>query len=392
LRVLSLSTLYPNPARPGLGQFVARSLEAAAQHGDVDLTVVNPIGLPPWPLSRHSRYAGLADLPAVASEGGLTVLRPRFRLYPKVGAASNPRRICDAVLPLVRRLHAESRFDLIDAQFFFPDGPAAARIASELGLPFSIKARGADIHHWGTQPRTGPQVLAAARQATGLLAVCEALKADMVELGVPGDKIVVHYTGLDHERFRPIERRAARDMVAQKFGLPTEAPLLVTTGALIPRKGQADAIKSLPQLPGAILALAGRGESEGHLRRLAAELGVSDRVHFLGQVGHEDLPALLAAADAMVLLSASEGLANAWIEALACGTPIVITDSGGAREVVRDPSAGRVVIRGPESVSTAVRELFENPPAQAAVAKNAAGFNWVANGAELVAYWSTLIR
>jgi teichuronic acid biosynthesis glycosyltransferase TuaC len=58
---------------------------------------------------------------------------------------------------------------------------------------------------------------------------------------------------------------------------------------------------------------------------------VAERVGFLGAVPHEDLPALYCAADVMALPSASEGLANAWVEALACGTPIAISDVGGAR-------------------------------------------------------------
>nr|GFD60409.1 hypothetical protein [Tanacetum cinerariifolium] len=72
-----------------------------------------------------------------------------------------------------------------------------------------------------------------------------------------------------------------------------------------------------------------------------------DRVRLIGAVPHAALPELLAAADVMALASASEGLANAWVEALSCGTPIVITDAGGAREVVTSEAAGRVADRAP---------------------------------------------
>jgi glycosyltransferase involved in cell wall biosynthesis len=387
LRVLSLSTLFPNAAQPSLGPFVASAMRAVAARGDVDLVMVNPLGTPPWPLSLHPRYA---DLRAVAEQSRLSelaVLHPRFRLIPKLGAQSNPARIAKAVLPLARRLHAKRPFDLIDAQFFFPDGPAAARIARALGLPLTIKARGADIHHWGTQPRSGPQVLAAAQQAAGLLAVSEALKADMVALGMPGERIEVHYTGLDHDRFRPLDRRQARLALAERQGIAPLGPLLVSTGALIARKGQRFVVEALAQLPGSQLALAGKGEDEPELRALAASLGVAEQVHFLGHVAHDALPLLLAAGDAMVLPSASEGLANAWIEALACGTPLVITDSGGAREVVQDGSAGRVVERSAEAVAAGVRELLADPPDQAAVAANAARFSWEANAEALVKFW-----
>ncbi len=389
LRVLSLSTLFPNPAVPSLGPFVASQMQAAAARGDVDLVMVNPLGIPPWPLSRHPRYARLREIAPVSRLGALTVHHPRFTLIPRIGAQSNAARIARGLLPLARRLHAEQPFDLVDAQFFFPDGPAAARIAAALGLPLTVKARGADIHHWGTLPKSGPQVLAAARQAAGMLAVSEALKGDMAALGIPGDRITVHYTGLDHARFRPVARETARAEIAGSLGIPVDGPLLAATGALIERKGQRLAIEALARLGrGDVrLALAGKGADEGALRALARERGLEARVHFLGQVGHDRLPLLLAAADAMVLPSASEGLANAWVEALACGTPLVIPPIGGAREVVADDSAGRIAERTPEGIAGALGDLLAAPPDQAAVAAHAARFSWEANAATLVAFW-----
>ena len=390
MRVLSISTLFPNPARPLFGIFVANSMKALAARG-VDLVMVNPIGLPPWPLSRREPYAGQRSIGDRSDLEGLTVHHPRFALIPKIGGDSNPARIAAAVLPMARRLHAEKPFDLVDAQFFFPDGPAAARIARALGLPLSIKARGADIHYWGSRPKARSQMLAAAGQAAGLLAVARALADDMAELGMPGDRITVHYTGLDHDRFKPLPRSEARARFAELAGFA--GPLLASVGALIPRKGQAFAIEALalPGLQHAHLALAGAGEDEPRLRDLAGRLRLGDRVHFLGQVDHARLPALLAAADVMVLPSASEGLANAWIEALACGTPLVIPDIAGAREVVQSPSAGRIAARDAGAIAAAVAELLAEPSSQAAVAANAAGFSWAANAERLEAHYRRML-
>jgi glycosyltransferase involved in cell wall biosynthesis len=96
----------------------------------------------------------------------------------------------------------------------------------------------------------------------------------------------------------------------------------------------------------------------------------------------------MAAADVVVLPSEREGLANVWIEALACGTPLVIPDIGGAREVVRSPEAGRIAARSPEAIAGAVRELLDARADQATVAAHAARFSWDANAAELVAFWT----
>jgi len=298
------------------------------------------------------------------------------------------------VLPLARRLHAQAPFDLVDAQFFYPDGPAAARIARALGLPLSIKARGADIHYWGAKPRARAHILEAGGQASGLLAVCAALADDMAAIGLPRDKIELHYTGLDRDRFRPMQHAQLRRRLARELGiaLPDGAPVLASVGALIPRKGQSLVIEALSYLPEAtILLLVGRGADEEALRALARERGVEDRVHALGSLGHDLLPLVLSAADAMVLPSASEGLANAWVESLACGTPLVITDAGGAREVVTAPEAGRIVARDPLAIAEGVRALLADPPARDDVAALADRFSWQANAAALDDYYRRLL-
>jgi len=375
LRVLSIATLFPDAARPNFGLFVERSLRALAQQPGIELSVVAPLGLPPFPLSLHPRYSALRHLARRESGDGLTVHRPRFALVPKIGTRLNPAAIARAVLPIARAV----RPDIIDAQFFYPDGPAAMRVAKALGLPFSVKARGADISHFGHDPASRSQLLEAAGGAAGLLAVSEAMRRDMAAIGIDPAKVMVHYTGIDTGRFAPGDRAAAR--AALGIG---DAPTILTVGALIPRKGQALVIEALTALPGVHYRLAGAGEEEGRYRALAQRLGVADRVHLMGPVANADLPALYRAADAVVMPSQSEGLANAWVEALACGTPIVISDAGGAAELVTGPVAGRIAERAPEAIAAAVADILADPPLPSAVAASLGGrFNWDRNGREL---------
>lgn len=383
LRVLSIATLFPDATRPDFGGFVERSLREAAKDDAIDLTVVAPLGLPPWPLSAHPRYAALANLPHVELRHGLTVHRPRFRLLPGLSGRWNPALIARAVMPLARQLAP----DLIDAQFYYPDGPAAMRIGAKLGVPFIAKARGADISHWGHRNHSAEQIRATAVAAARSLAVSEALKADMAALGMDADKIAVHYTGLDHDRFRPLDRTAA------KTARGLSGPVLLCVGALIERKRQDLVIAALRDLPGATLLIAGRGEREADYRALARDLGVAGRVQFLGPVANADLPALYAAADVTVMPSNSEGLANAWVESLACGTPLVITDAGGARELVRDPVAGRIVGWDVEEIVAAVSAILADPSTQAAVSATVRDrFDWGRNGRELAAHWKSVAQ
>ncbi|WP_086740271.1 glycosyltransferase [Erythrobacter colymbi] len=388
--VLALSTLYPNPVNPRFGTFVARSLEALAKRGDWRVTLVNPIGLPPLALGR---YRPLADLPAVSVEGGITIHRPRFTLIPRIGARRNAAAIAAAVLPLAKRIHAETPVDVIDAQFFFPDGPAAAQIAGALGLPLSIKARGSDITLWGKEGFARRQMLDAAAAATGLLAVSEDLAGQMAALGMDRGKITLHYTGLDRDRFRPFDHPQLRRQLSEELGfaLPDKAPLLACVGALIERKGQAIAIAALKSIPETRLILIGKGEDEARLRALAASEGLAERVYFAGSIDHDLLPLILSAADAMVLPTVSEGLANAWVEALACGTPVVTSDVGGARELINSDTAGRLVPRTPEAVAAAVNDILAAPPPREAVAALTESFSWDANAAALAAHYERLV-
>jgi teichuronic acid biosynthesis glycosyltransferase TuaC len=377
LRVLTLSSLFPNAAQPVLGVFVERQTAALVALDDVEVQVVAPVGLPPWPLSLHPHYRPRQSLARAESWQGLTVHRPCFRVWPRIGEAGAARAMARALLPMLKDLRRSFRFDVIDAQYFWPDGPAAMILARELGLPFSIKARGSDISYWPSRPGIGEQLVAAANAASGLLAVSSALRDDMIALGMPGDRIRVHYTGVDLDRFRSVDRAAAK----RRLGI--EGPLLVSAGALIPRKGQAITIEALRRIPGATLLLIGDGPDRPALERLAERHGVQDRARFLGSQPHEALPELLGAADVSVLPTASEGLANVWVESLACGTPVVTTAVGGAREAIDRPEAGRLVARAPGAVAAAVNELLNTPTAAGQVRQAAERFSWQRNAAEL---------
>lgn len=379
LRVLTLSTLFPDATRPNFGVFVERQTLGLAAHPEVALTVVAPIGVPRWPLSARGRYRSFAAIPERERWKGLEVYRPRFPVLPGTGGRFHVSALIRALRPVLDGLY----FDVIDASFFFPDGPAAVALGRHYGVPVSIKARGADIHHWGAVPATRRQVRAAARAADGLLAVSEAMADDMVALGMPRPR--VHYTGVDLDRFVPVERAVA------KAALGVAGPLVVSVGALIPRKGHAVVIDAVARLPGVTLWIAGEGPERAALHARIAAAGIGDRVRLLGAVPHGELPALLAAADVSALASSSEGLANAWVESLACGTPVVVADAGGARELVSG-AAGRIVAREAEAFAEAIGALLAAPPAAEAVRAAASRFTWQANTEALFDHLSGLVR
>jgi teichuronic acid biosynthesis glycosyltransferase TuaC len=376
LRVLTLATLFPNSAQPTLGVFVERQTLGLAALDGIEVEVVSPVGMPPWPLSHHPHYATRVSLPRREQWKGLSVHRPRYRVLPLVGHRRTPQLMARALLPLLQEIRRRFDFDVIDAEFFWPDGPAAAELSKKLGVPFSIKARGADIGFWGKAKASRGQIAAAARTSGGMLAVSKALRDDMVALGMPGEKIAVHYTGIDLDRFAPRDKKEAKTA----FGVG--GPLLVSVGALIPRKGQMLAIEALRALPEATLILAGDGPDRARLEKAAAETGVAGRVRLLGGISHEEVARLMAAADVMVLPCVSEGLANVWVEALASGTPVVTSNIPGASEAI-SPDVGRLVPRDASAIAEAVRELLQTPPSSKALRNAATRFSWDRNAREL---------
>ncbi|MET0373020.1 MAG: glycosyltransferase, partial [Rhizorhabdus sp.] len=334
---------------------------------------------------RHPVYRAISQLPAREQWKGLDVYRPQFPTLPIVGGRLNPWSIWWTLLPLLDAIRADFPFDAIDAEFFYPDGPAAVLLGQRFGVPVSIKARGSDIHMWGAKPACRRVIVKAGQAADGLLAVSAALRDDMIAMGLPGERIGVHYTGVDRTMFRPQDRRAA------KAALGVEGPLVVTAGNLIPLKGQGQVIEAMRALPGVSLLIAGRGPEHDRLAAQIAAGGLGNRARLLGALPHDQLPGLYAAADVVALPSASEGLANVWVEALACGTPVVITNVGGAREVVDRPAAGRLVERTAEAVAAGISEVLANPASQAEVAATVRDFSWERNSATLYAHLKGLV-
>jgi glycosyltransferase involved in cell wall biosynthesis len=149
--------------------------------------------------------------------------------------------------------------------------------------------------------------------------------------------------GVDSERFRLIDRTVAR----RQLGLPEDARLLVSVGHLSPRKGFHRVIQSLPLVvetcPDLRLAIVGgKGAEEDNsaeLHALARDLGVADRVLFVGAQPPDHIASWFGAADLFVLASDFEGCPNVVLEAMACGRPVVATKVGDVEAMV-PPFAG----------------------------------------------------
>ena len=191
------------------------------------------------------------------------------------------------------------------------------------------------------------------RRAVRVVANAAAVRGHFVAQGVPGDKIVVLPNLLDLEE----QDRLAAVPFARAKELPVGRRLVVVN-RLDPEKNAGLLIEALPlvrnEFSDAVLVVAGAGRDMPALRAQAAALGVADAVCFLGEI--HDVPALLPLCEIGALVPIrNEGLSNTILEYMAAGLPVLATDCGGNRELVRDGVTGRLVPVGADA-DTVARE------------------------------------
>lgn len=372
MRILTLTTLYPNAAMPAHGVFVENRLRALLREGGIEAKVVAPVPWFPFRQSVFGKYAAFAAAPQAETRHGIEVTHPRYLLPPKIGMTWAVSALTRCFERAARRLIAEGwDFDLIDAHYYYPDGVAAVEVARHLGKPVTVTARGTDINLIPSYPRQRRMILDAADKADASVTVCKALKDEMVTLGAEPEKIHVLRNGVDLDLFRD----AAREETRQRLGL--SGTVLLSVGHLIERKGHGLIIEALKDLPEATLVIAGAGPDRASLQALVHKLGLNERVIFTGALPHEELPALYSAADVLVLASSREGWPNVLLEAMACGTPCVATPVWGSGEVVAAPEAGRLTKeRSADSIVAAVQNVLSNPPDRRDTRAYAEQFSW----------------
>ena len=343
--IVVLSSLFPSSRQPGAGLFIReRMFRVGAQ---LPLSVVAPT---PWfPLQgliRRWRPGFRPGAPAHEKQNGFDVWFPRFLSLPGMLKGLDGLAMAVAALPRLWLLRRAGRLDLIDAHFGYPDGYAATLLGRWLKVPVAITLRGTEQRH-AQDAALAPRLALALRRATQLIAVSQSLRRVALVLGVAADKACVVGNGVDLQRFSPLVKSEAR----RALGLLPDGPVLVSVGGLVERKGFHRVIELLPALrarfPGLVYLVVGGPSPEGdigtELRRQVAELGLGDAVRFLGPLPPDRIREPLSAADVFVLATRNEGWANVFLEAMACGLPVVTTDVGGNAEVVCRPELGTVV-------------------------------------------------
>lgn len=374
MKILVFTSLYPNNMRPTHGVFVKERMTAVSRLPGWQVTVVAPVPyFPPLRLGRRWLYSQVARKEMIE---GVEVHHPRYLMIPKVAMALHGPLMFLSLWRFVRNLHRERCFDLIDAHYVYPDGFAGVCLGRALGLPVVVSARGTDVNLFARFPLIRAYLSHTLRRAHMSIAVCQALKKAMVELGVPADKVVVVPNGVDERKFFPLPKEEAR----AKLGLPAGA-IILSVGHLIPRKGFDSVIRALSLLRernrrDAQLIIVGEGQERHRLIELARSLGLADNVRLVGGIPHEHLGTWYSAADVFCLASSREGWPNVVLESMACGTPVVATAVWGTPEVVTSREVGLLVEANESAIAGTLAYALEKPWNRKAIVEYAREHSW----------------
>lgn len=286
-----------------------------------------------------------------------------------------------ALLTTIRTLARQRGSDLVVLDPVANTTPLVGR----LPLPHAVIVHGAEVVVPASLPFVQLAVRRSLRTASLVIAAGDYPAAAAQEAaGRPVSTVVVP-PGVDAQRFSPLPG-SQRAGVRRRWGIPEDAPLVVSLSRLVPRKGMDRLIEAAAIMagehPGLQVLIAGDGRDRQRLQRRIDELGAP--VRLCGRVGDAEMPELVGAADVFAMLCRSrwlgleqEGFGIVFLEAAACGVPQVAGDSGGARDAVADGVSGVVVDRptDPAAIAAAIGGLLADDDrrrAMGAAARNRA--------------------
>ncbi len=377
MKLLTISTLFPNSVEEKHGIFVETRLKHLVQkYPDIEHTVIAPVPWFPFESSIFPQYSKYSKVPDIEVRNDVTIYHPRYLVIPKIGMTVTPHTLAFAIeRQLLRLIHSGHSFDLIDGHYYYPDGVAIEKVASKLKIPFTVTARGTDINLIPEYEKPKQQIINVMNKANHNLAVCEALRQEMITIGAKPETVTTLRNGVDLSLFSFYDE-SKQLILRNKLDLPANVPLLMSVGFLIERKGHHLIIEALLNHPTAYLVIAGTGPDLHKLQEQVVELKLGKRVLFVGGLPQEQLSEYYGAADALILASSREGWANVLLEAMASGTPVVATNVWGTPEVVASPIAGVLVDRDSESISEGISDVLNSSYSRLQTRQYAEKFNW----------------
>ena len=367
IRVLYLAPLRARADQMTLLSFVDEEIGALADRGVEPFLITLPMdgqplpggvhGIPVLSKKRIGQYPGLFSF---VKKHWALVRRAPIRKGEDLRDAVHALRMEQFISSVARR----EGIDLLHSHFGWPGGFGGVLAGLETSTPVVCTMHGMDVlldPSIGYGQRQSPFFEGALRVSLGsadhTIYVSNFIYRQAVPLGAVSERSSVIDRGVNLQRFRPPAETAR---LREQLGISTPH-MILTVGRLIPRKGIDDILRALALLERRdfTLVVCGEGEGLSELRNLSRQAGLENHVRFSGWVGRQRIADFFSACDLFVLGSRLEALGNVLLEAMACGKPVVCTDSGGPPEVVAHQRTGFVVpVRDSWAMSRRIGELL----------------------------------
>ncbi len=389
LKVATITHLFPNPIQPVLGVFVLHRVKAMARYLSVE--VIAPVGWLPKGISKRPKV-----VPKLRIEDGLQIYHPRY-ISPPVLKPLESLFFFAGTLSLFFLRHQKVGFNVLDTHFGYPDAPAVWILSRLFRLPYVVTVRGEDVYGHPRFPLRRVQIERALKDASRVVCLSDVTQNACIDLGVSAHKIVQIPNGVDGDVFKIIDRVFAR----QTLGLPLKAPILLSAGWIIPRKGYHYVIQALPQLckkfPNIRYIIVGSdtatGEYKRYLTALVRKLGVEQFVVFVDAQPQERLALWMSAADVFCLSSEKEGWGNVVAEALCCGTPVIAHDVGGVYQMIADGVNGVILPqKSPDLWVDAIIKVLSKEWDRSGIRASVAHLRWENVGKQVADLMETIWR
>lgn len=289
-------------------------------------------------------------------------------------------------------LHRRNRYDAVWAMMAYSTGvPAVLFKLFHPGVRYILSLQEGDMIRRMKRNMLPlyPLFVRAFRSADAVQAISAYLARWARDMGYRGVLEVIP-NGVDTAHFSRQYPAEELSMLQRKLGKKGNDVFLITTSRLVPKNGIRDIISALTFLPKEYrLLILGEGPLEESLKLQVAGYKLQDRVLFLGQIDHMEMPKYLNISDIFVRPSLSEGMGNSFVEAMAAGLPVVATQEGGIADFLFDPernlnkpSTGLAVNpRDPEGIARQCRRLAEDEKLRTEIIRNArelvfANYDW----------------
>jgi len=241
------------------------------------------------------------------------------------------------------KLHAKNKYDAVWSMMASFSGFGALSFKKKIGVPFLLTLQEGDpiesiLHKVRFVRGRFNQIFI---RADGLQAISQYLMDWGKKMGFAGKISHIVPNGVDVSRFTEVFGSDVVEHARLGFGFPPQSTVVVTASRLVEKNGVEHVIRALPFLSDSVcFVVCGIGELEKSLHDLAQELGVQNRIKWLGNISHDELPRVLSASDIFIRPSLTEGLGNSFLEAMAVGLPTIGTPVGGIPDFLEDGVTG----------------------------------------------------